>query len=227
MASRAGAFPTPGCSTRPSGAEGGGGVESLVGLTESRCPRARGSARDLLAVLEPAREVVILPHDNPDPDSLASAEGLRAAIRHALRKPVASALSGIIGRSQNRAMVSRHDGKPDCGPAAAREPAARIGPALARNSHHVPTADAHLRTLARDFGVRLLDVPTGTPPGPNPEISRQSTNLRALATRRGEKSGLEQERPDAHEVASGLPGKGILGFLRGRWSSRSECVAPG
>ncbi len=69
-------------------------------------PSARASARDLLAVLEPAREIVILPHDNPDPDSLASAEGLRAAIRHALRKPVAIALSGIIGRSQNRAMVS-------------------------------------------------------------------------------------------------------------------------
>jgi nanoRNase/pAp phosphatase (c-di-AMP/oligoRNAs hydrolase) len=69
-------------------------------------PSARASARDLLAVLEPAREIVILPHDNPDPDSLASAEGLRAAIRHALRKPVSIALSGIIGRSQNRAMVS-------------------------------------------------------------------------------------------------------------------------
>jgi hypothetical protein len=56
---------------------------------------------------------------------------------------------------------------------------------LARVSHH-----AHLRTLTRDFGVRLLDVPTGTPPVPNPEISRQSTNLHALATRRGERSGL-------------------------------------
>ena len=54
-------------------------------------PSSRASARDLLAVLEPAREIVILPHDNPDPDSLASAEGLRAAIRHALRKPVAIA----------------------------------------------------------------------------------------------------------------------------------------
>jgi hypothetical protein len=60
----------------------------------------------------------------------------------------------------------------------------------ARISHHPSTAAAHLRTLTRDFGVRLLDVPTGTPPGPNPEISRQSTNLHALATRRGEKSGL-------------------------------------
>jgi nanoRNase/pAp phosphatase (c-di-AMP/oligoRNAs hydrolase) len=69
-------------------------------------PNARASVRDLLAVLEPAREIVILPHDNPDPDSLASAEGLRAAIRHAFRKPVAVGLSGIIGRSQNRAMVS-------------------------------------------------------------------------------------------------------------------------
>lgn len=70
-------------------------------------PATRARARDFLAVLEPAREVLILPHDNPDPDSLASAEGLRAAIRHTLRKPVAIGLSGIIGRSQNRAMVSK------------------------------------------------------------------------------------------------------------------------
>jgi nanoRNase/pAp phosphatase (c-di-AMP/oligoRNAs hydrolase) len=69
-------------------------------------PSVRASPRDLLALLEPAREILILPHDNPDPDSLASAEGLRAAIRHVLRKPVAIGLSGIIGRSQNRAMVS-------------------------------------------------------------------------------------------------------------------------
>ena len=55
---------------------------------------------------------------------------------------------------------------------------------------HASTAAAHLRTLTRDFGVRLLDVPTGTPPGPNPEISRQSTNLHALATRRGEPGNL-------------------------------------
>jgi len=62
--------------------------------------------------------------------------------------------------------------------------------ALAHISHHPSTAGAHLRTLARDLGLRLLDVPKGTPPGPNPEISRQSTNLHALATRGGEKSGL-------------------------------------
>jgi hypothetical protein len=61
---------------------------------------------------------------------------------------------------------------------------------LARISHHVATATAHLRTLTRDFGVRLLDVPRGTPPGPNPEIPRQSTNLRRLATRRGGICGL-------------------------------------
>ena len=62
--------------------------------------------------------------------------------------------------------------------------------ALARISHQVATATAHLRTLARDFGVRLLDVPRGTPPGPNPEISRQSTNLHRLTTRPGEICGL-------------------------------------
>lgn len=69
-------------------------------------PSTRARARDLLATLEPSSEIVILPHDNPDPDSLASAEGIRAAIRHELRKPVSVALCGIIGRSQNRAMVS-------------------------------------------------------------------------------------------------------------------------
>jgi hypothetical protein len=75
---------------------------------------------------------------------------------------------------------------------------------LARLSHHASTAAAHLRTPARDLGLRVLDVPTGTPPGgalrkenEYPEISRESTNLHALATRRGEKSGLASvERED-------------------------------
>jgi len=73
---------------------------------------------------------------------------------------------------------------------------------LARVSHHASTAAAHLRTLTRDLEVRLLAVPAGTPPGPNPEISRQSTNLHALATRRGEKSGLSSRgsSPDLEPI---------------------------
>jgi nanoRNase/pAp phosphatase (c-di-AMP/oligoRNAs hydrolase) len=69
-------------------------------------PRGRGSARDLLAVLEPSDPILILPHENPDPDALASAAGLRALIRHALDVRAIIARSGTIGRPENRALVS-------------------------------------------------------------------------------------------------------------------------
>jgi hypothetical protein len=62
--------------------------------------------------------------------------------------------------------------------------------ALARISHQVATATAHLRTLAREIGIRLLDVPPGTPPGPNADFSRQSADLHRLATQPGEICGL-------------------------------------
>jgi nanoRNase/pAp phosphatase (c-di-AMP/oligoRNAs hydrolase) len=60
---------------------------------------------ELLAALEPAERIVLLPHANPDPDALASALALAALVRHALGRPSVIASSGLIGRSENRAMV--------------------------------------------------------------------------------------------------------------------------
>jgi len=57
-----------------------------------------------------------------------------------------------------------------------------VSRALARIIHEDPTATAHLRTLAREIGARLLDVLPSTPPGPATGFSSQSTHLHALAT---------------------------------------------
>ncbi len=53
---------------------------------------------------QPAR-ALILPHDNPDPDSLASALGLEKMLR-SLGYETVIGYGGIIGRPENRAMVS-------------------------------------------------------------------------------------------------------------------------
>ena len=53
--------------------------------------------------------LLILTHDNPDPDSLASATALRVLLRAIKGIDATVAYSGIIGRAENRAMVSLLD----------------------------------------------------------------------------------------------------------------------
>ena len=60
-----------------------------------RCDRARNGVGPTL---------VVLTHDNPDPDSLAAGLGLRRIFEHHGIKTI-MALGGIIGRAENRAMV--------------------------------------------------------------------------------------------------------------------------
>lgn len=50
--------------------------------------------------------LVILPHDNPDPDALASAAALKYLAVSLLDKEVHIALGGIVGRAENRAMLT-------------------------------------------------------------------------------------------------------------------------
>jgi nanoRNase/pAp phosphatase (c-di-AMP/oligoRNAs hydrolase) len=52
------------------------------------------------------KRALIVMHDNPDPDSLASGEGLRTLFSHELDIPSTLALGGIIGRAENRAVVA-------------------------------------------------------------------------------------------------------------------------
>jgi nanoRNase/pAp phosphatase (c-di-AMP/oligoRNAs hydrolase) len=48
---------------------------------------------------------LVLTHDNPDPDALASAQILARILRTAFRQKVTAAYGGIVGRAENREMV--------------------------------------------------------------------------------------------------------------------------
>jgi nanoRNase/pAp phosphatase (c-di-AMP/oligoRNAs hydrolase) len=48
---------------------------------------------------------LVLTHDNPDPDALASALILTRVLRGAFRQKVTTAYGGIVGRAENREMV--------------------------------------------------------------------------------------------------------------------------
>jgi nanoRNase/pAp phosphatase (c-di-AMP/oligoRNAs hydrolase) len=59
----------------------------------------------LLTLLKGKRKVLIITHENPDPDSIAAAFGLKYLFRKAAGVSSVIAYSGIIGRAENRAMV--------------------------------------------------------------------------------------------------------------------------
>jgi nanoRNase/pAp phosphatase (c-di-AMP/oligoRNAs hydrolase) len=59
----------------------------------------------LLQVVEPHEQVLILPHNDPDPDAIASAVALRHLLAEALDRVVHVAYRGIIGRAENKALV--------------------------------------------------------------------------------------------------------------------------
>jgi nanoRNase/pAp phosphatase (c-di-AMP/oligoRNAs hydrolase) len=58
----------------------------------------------LLQVLDRPGPLLILPHDNPDPDAMASAVALKYLAAKLREKPARIALGGIVGRAENRAM---------------------------------------------------------------------------------------------------------------------------
>ncbi len=69
---------------------------------------ARGNGSKLSALLETLDRpgsVVILPHDNPDPDALASAATVKYLAAQVLKKDARIVLGGIVGRAENRAML--------------------------------------------------------------------------------------------------------------------------
>jgi len=61
----------------------------------------------LLEILSTKKKILIVAHDNPDPDTLASAFALRDLIRRKLDMDATIGYGGIIGRVENRAMI-RH-----------------------------------------------------------------------------------------------------------------------
>jgi nanoRNase/pAp phosphatase (c-di-AMP/oligoRNAs hydrolase) len=69
-------------------------------------PSAKGAVQSLLAALEGPGPLVIVPHDNPDPDALASAATVQYLARQSLGKDSTIVLGGIVGRAENRAMLT-------------------------------------------------------------------------------------------------------------------------
>ncbi len=59
----------------------------------------------LVDVVKDEEKVLILMHDNPDPDAIASAVGLQHLLESLAKKPSLIGYSGIVGRAENRAMV--------------------------------------------------------------------------------------------------------------------------
>ena len=67
---------------------------------------SRGVLTSLLGALDRPGPLVILPHDNPDPDSLASAAALKFMAATLIKREAHIALGGIVGRAENRAMLT-------------------------------------------------------------------------------------------------------------------------
>ena len=59
----------------------------------------------LLEVIGRPGRLIVLPHDNPDPDSLASAAALKYLAKVLADKEATIALGGFVGRAENRAML--------------------------------------------------------------------------------------------------------------------------
>ncbi len=73
-------------------------------------PRAPGAEqtlrlKELLEAVEDAEDVLILTHDNPDPDAIASAAALAHLLERAAGLETTLAFGGIVGRAENRALI--------------------------------------------------------------------------------------------------------------------------
>lgn len=69
------------------------------------------SLDQLVGAVGSADQVLILPHNDPDPDAIASAFGLKKLLTERTNLPVEIAYQGIIGRAENKALV-RYLGRP-------------------------------------------------------------------------------------------------------------------
>jgi nanoRNase/pAp phosphatase (c-di-AMP/oligoRNAs hydrolase) len=72
---------------------------------------AQGRLEALLAVVVGVEELLILPHNDPDPDAIASALALRHLLAETAGIRSTIAYRGIVGRAENKALV-RYLGRP-------------------------------------------------------------------------------------------------------------------
>lgn len=64
---------------------------------------------NLLAAVEDAGDVLVVTHDNPDPDAIASAAALGFLLERAAGVETSLAFGGIVGRAENRALIEELD----------------------------------------------------------------------------------------------------------------------
>ncbi len=61
--------------------------------------------QQLLEAVQGIEHLLILPHNNPDPDAIASAVALRYLLEQRVKLTAKIAYTGIVGRAENRALV--------------------------------------------------------------------------------------------------------------------------
>jgi nanoRNase/pAp phosphatase (c-di-AMP/oligoRNAs hydrolase) len=59
----------------------------------------------ILEDVKPKRKVLILTHNNPDPDTIAAAQGIKFILSRKLKKRCTIAYHGLVGRAENRELV--------------------------------------------------------------------------------------------------------------------------
>ncbi len=70
---------------------------------------AKERVENLRTTFEDRRRILVLTHDNPDPDGLASTFALAAVLTHLTDVECEVGYAGIIGRAENRAMLRELD----------------------------------------------------------------------------------------------------------------------
>lgn len=63
--------------------------------------------QEMLSLVGQKRNILIMCHNNPDPDTIASSAALRAIFTQSLRRKTVIGYDGIIGRAENRQLVRR------------------------------------------------------------------------------------------------------------------------
>jgi nanoRNase/pAp phosphatase (c-di-AMP/oligoRNAs hydrolase) len=74
-------------------------------MTEQSGPSVQERVDELLLAVQGGRRALICTHDNPDPDSIASAFALGRLLEERVGLPYTLTFGGVLGRAENRAMV--------------------------------------------------------------------------------------------------------------------------
>lgn len=76
-------------------------------LPENKENKVDNPAHSLISYVGQKRRILIICHNNPDPDTIASAAALRSLFLHTIRPKVTICYGGVIGRAENRKLTRR------------------------------------------------------------------------------------------------------------------------